>query len=369
MNLLRPTRLSLLERLESGAVLALARAVERPGVPPLTEFGIRYEALVRRLWEGQVSRLWHAYQLPPRQEVTRLREQMSLLRHRIDLLERTNSGSDVDAGNPVTALRLLPEAPLVSWHERGQGQPLLLLNGWTASGLAWPSSWLHRLERRFRIIRIDNRGTGWSRSAPAPFTIADLADDAYRVLRTLRIDKATVLGLSMGGMIAQELALRHPTIVERLVLVASGPPAPQQLSADPAITAHMFRRRKRGQPLPDYLRNMWVVACAPGFRQRQPDLMDELVHQLVERPTPRSGAMAQARAAAAWHGAGRLARITAPTVVMHGAQDALRPVGNGMRLARLIPGAEYVELPDAGHLLPLEAGDALAEALEHPIPR
>ena len=71
--------------------------------------------------------------------------------------------------------------PVVHWHRSGDGPPLLLLNGWTASGLAWPEAWLHRLEESYDVIRIDNRGTGWSRSAPSPFTIADLADDARDV--------------------------------------------------------------------------------------------------------------------------------------------------------------------------------------------
>jgi pimeloyl-ACP methyl ester carboxylesterase len=87
--------------------------------------------------------------------------------------------------------------------------------------------------------------------------------------------------------------------------------------------------------------------------------MGELVEQLAARPTTRFAAMAQARAAGSWHGPKRLARITAPTTVVHGREDVLRPVGNGMRLSRLIPGARYVEFADAGHLLPLEAMEEL----------
>ena len=116
--------------------------------------------------------------------------------------------------------------PVVHWHRSGKGPPLLLLNGWTASGLVWPETWLGRLEDGYDVIRIDNRGTGWSRSAPSPFTISDLAADARDVLTACGIDRATVLGISMGGMIAQELAIRHSEIVEKLVLVATMPPTP-----------------------------------------------------------------------------------------------------------------------------------------------
>lgn len=84
--------------------------------------------------------------------------------------------------------------------------------------------------------RLDNRGTGWSRSAPYPFTIADMADDARDVLRACRIDRAAVLGQSMGGMIAQELAIKHSEFVDKLVLAATRPPA----SAYIAPSADMF---------------------------------------------------------------------------------------------------------------------------------
>jgi 3-oxoadipate enol-lactonase len=100
--------------------------------------------------------------------------------------------------------------PAVHWRTSGRGPALVLLNGWSASGLAWPRSWIRRLGASFRVIRVDNRGSGWSRHAPTPFTMADLADDVADVLDAEGVERATVLGLSMGGMIAQELALRAP---------------------------------------------------------------------------------------------------------------------------------------------------------------
>ena len=96
-----------------------------------------------------------------------------------------------------------------NWFSRGEGEAVLLINGWSASGIAWPAAWLDELTGRYRVIRLDNRGTGWSRTAPTPFTIGDLADDARDVLKAAGVRRARVLGLSMGGMIAQELALRH----------------------------------------------------------------------------------------------------------------------------------------------------------------
>ena len=127
---------------------------------------------------------------------------------------------------------------------------------------------------------------------------------------------------------------------------------------------HMFRRRRPGETYRDYLYDLWVRAAGSGFAQQRPELLEELLDQLAARPTTRSAAMRQARAAGCWYGPERLTAITAPTMVVHGREDQLRPVGNGMRLARLIPGARYVELPGVGHLVPLEAMDKLPAVVE-----
>jgi 3-oxoadipate enol-lactonase len=241
-----------------------------------------------------------------------------------------------------------------NWHEGGNGPLLVLLNGWTASGLAWPRALVHVLERSHRVIRIDNRGTGWSREMPSPFRIADLADDAAAVIKGLGSESATVVGLSMGGMIAQELALRHPSRVARLIILASRPPAPRHIAMDVHLAARLMGRLPP-EPLPDVLRRIWGECCGPGFAAEHPEALDEMVEQILIRPTPRVFLMAQARAIAGWAGAERLKSLAVPTTIVHGEEDRLMPVGNGIRLAQLIPGARYVELGGVGHLVPLEA--------------
>ena len=259
--------------------------------------------------------------------------------------------------------------PVAFWHEGGTGPVVLLLNGWTASGLVWPGDWLARLERRYRVVRVDNRGTGWSRTAPAPFTIGDMAEDAAEVLRGIGAGPATVLGLSMGGMIAQELALRHPELVGQLVLVGTRPPArsyipPAAPVLDRELDHLLGSAPARQTSLEAFYRSIWEPQCAPGFADCRPELFDELVAQIVTQPTPWAAVINQLRAIAAWSGSSRLATIKAPTVVVHGALDELMPVGNGMRLAQLIPAARYIELPAVGHLVPIEAPDVLAEVIE-----
>ena len=310
------------------------------------------EAQLNRAREAQLRLLAHAVGTKTTAEARELREREA--REERDLIAPKLRGER-------TRCRI--REPHVFWHEGGDGDVVLLLNGWTASGLVWPSAWLRRLEESFHVVRVDNRGTGFSRTAPAPFTIADLADDAAEVLQAVGAGRCTVLGLSMGGMIAQELALRHPGLVERLILVASRPPSPAHLLGSESIILPLLGGPHRSTPLEEYLRSLWGRFCACDFAEREVALLDELVAQVAGRLTPRSAVINQMRAIAGWYGAERLTSIAAPTVVVHGASDELSPVANGRMLARLIPRARYIELPDVGHLVPLEARDELENIL------
>jgi pimeloyl-ACP methyl ester carboxylesterase len=254
--------------------------------------------------------------------------------------------------------------PEVYWRQTGRGPVLVLLNGWSASGLAWPRTWLRALERDFTVVRIDNRGSGYSRFAETPFTMADLADDVAAVLDEVTADTATVLGISMGGMIAQEFAFRHGQRLDALVLSATRPPAPAYAAPKASgMLLDLMGPPRRSETLEMYFTRLWTSATGEGFAARDPDAIDELVRQIVERPTPRGMLVHQLRAVNGWGHAERLTRITAPTVVVHGAEDRLIHVLNGRRLGEMIPGAQYVELDGVGHLPPLEAPDELHELI------
>ena len=240
----------------------------------------------------------------------------------------------------------------------------MLLNGWSASGLAWPRTWLRELERLFRVIRVDNRGSGFSRFPDTPFTMSDLADDVAAVLDEADVERATVAALSMGGMIAQEFELRHAERVDGLVLIATRAPAPAYLA--PTTSNDMWfllQRPRRRETLDTYFTRVWSDGAAPGFLEREPDSISELVRQIAERPTPRAMLLHQLRAVNGWGHADRLRRLRVPTVVVAGAEDRLATVANGRRLAELIPGARYVELAGVGHLPPLEAPDRLLDVI------
>jgi pimeloyl-ACP methyl ester carboxylesterase len=245
-------------------------------------------------------------------------------------------------------------------HDGGSSGPaIVFLNGWTASGLVWPANLIGALERDHWVIRIDNRGSGWSRHAPRPYTIGDLAADVRRIIDELGLAAPTVVGLSMGGMVAQELALRWPDRVGRLVLLGTRPPSPEDSLPPAAVTASLLASPPKGVPLRRFLRDGWATVTAPGFAAAHPERIDEMAAAIARRPTPRFALLDQARAIAAWSGAHRLRRLAVPTTVVHGTDDPLIPVNNGMRISQLIPGSRYVELTNVGHLVPYEAPEAV----------
>ncbi len=249
------------------------------------------------------------------------------------------------------------------WRGRGRGPGLVLLNGYGASADAWPGQWMQALASRHTVVTVDVRGGGRSRFAQKPFTIRDLAEDVVAVLDEVGLSTAVVLGLSMGGMVAQELALVAPERVRGLVLVGTRPPVPRFVPPPLRSNLRLLLPAGRGRSLEDYFRDLWAAAAAPGFAGAHPDRLDELARQSAERPTPRAMLVHQMRAMSAWAHAERLTRISVPTAVVHGALDSFAPVANGRVLAELIPGASYDEVPDVGHLIPLEAPDRLDAAI------
>jgi pimeloyl-ACP methyl ester carboxylesterase len=252
-----------------------------------------------------------------------------------------------------------PTQPIHHHDGGGPGPAIVFLNGWTASGLVWPRELIDAFERDHRVIRIDNRGSGWSRHAPRPYTIDDLALDARGIIDDLGLGPATVVGLSMGGMIAQQLALRWPDRVAHLVLLATRPPSPEDTLAPPDVTASLLSSPPPGVPLRRFLRDGWATVTGPGFAAAHPERIEEMAASIARRPTPRFALLDQARAFAAWSGAERLRRLAVSTTVVHGSDVPLIPVRNGMRIAQLVPGARYVELPSVGHLVPYEAPETV----------
>ena len=264
----------------------------------------------------------------------------------------------------MAALASRPRGPHVFWRARGTGaQTLVLVNGYAASALAWPREWIRDLADEVRVITLDNRGSGWSRFAPTPFTIEEMAGDVLDVLDDAEVESAVVMGISMGGMIAQEVALATPERVDALALVATRPPIPRFIQPPASSVVALTRPLLPGESFRAYVRRLWTAAAAPGFADRQPEIIEELIDQTVERPTPRGPMLQQLRAMSGWGHAERLVTLRMPTTIVHGVEDRFAPIANAESLHELIPGSDLVRVEGVGHLVPHEAPELLRDRL------
>lgn len=229
---------------------------------------------------------------------------------------------------------------------RGQGLPLLLIQGMAATHEMWGEDFLGPLEEHFDILAYDHRGVGRGDRADSGFTVADLADDAAAVIASVGWTSAHVLGISLGGMVAQELVLRHPATVRSVVLGCTWAGGAGGVIAE---TSHRMVEAIASRDLGRGLR----VSFEANFSQRYGELPGtrELYRQralAVRMPVP--VVQLQFRAALAHNAADRLHEVAVPTLILHGTADAEIPVSNAYRLAELIPGARLELFDGAGHL-------------------
>ena len=250
------------------------------------------------------------------------------------------------------------------YYERaGEGEPLLLIQGMSATHLAWGRPFLTGLEPSFDCVIFDNRGMGRSGRAELPFTVADMAGDAAALLDALGIETAHVVGISMGGAIAQELALAHPERIRTLTLGATFCGGPESSLMAPEDLQMLGAAYASGEP-EQVFRAMWEINISPAHRADDShfDAFREMGSTL---PAPRPVVMQQMRACAEHDTSARLDRIDLPTLVVHGTADRLIKVDNGKLIARLIP-APIELLEDVGHMFWWEQPERSAELIrEH----
>jgi 3-oxoadipate enol-lactonase len=250
------------------------------------------------------------------------------------------------------------------YYERaGSGEPMLLIQGMSATHLAWGPVFRPELEPSFDTIAFDNRGMGRSGHAELPFGIVDMAGDAIGLLDALELESAHIVGISMGGAIAQELALAHPDRVRTLTLGATFCGGPDSTLMAPEDLQMLGAAYASGDP-EQVFRAMWAINISPTFAAddtRFPAFR-EMGSSL---PAPRQVVMQQMRACAEHDTCDRLHELSMPTLVIHGTADRLIDFSNGELIARLIP-ARLEPLEDVGHMFWWEQPERSAELIrEH----
>jgi len=248
----------------------------------------------------------------------------------------------------------------LSYHRAGNGEPLLMIQGMSGTHRAWGEPFGAEMERSFECIVFDNRGMGESAEAALPFDIADMAADTVALMDSLGLETAHVLGISMGGAIAQELALAHPERIRTLTLGATFCGGPEAKLMRPEDLQMLGAAYASGEP-EQVFRAMWEINLSPDFRAD--DSRFAAFKEMAEAlPAPRQVVMQQMQACAAHDTSARLGAIELPTLVVHGTVDRLIDVANGKSIAAAIPSPiELME--DVGHLFWWEQPERSAELI------
>ncbi len=242
------------------------------------------------------------------------------------------------------------------YEVHGEGEPLLLIMGLSLSSKSWFRT-VPALSENYKVIIFDNRGTGFSSKPNTPYSIEMMANDALAVMDAAEVESAHVYGISMGGMIAQRLAIQYPERIRSLILgcTTSGGANHVQPGADVSM---LMLSRASSTATPEEM--AWATApilYSQSFLENQRDLVAEDIKRRIEQPILPYAYMLQLQACLAHDSYKELDQIKVPAFVIHGDEDKLVPFENGETLAEKLPNAEFLTVKGAGHIYVTEAND------------
>jgi pimeloyl-ACP methyl ester carboxylesterase len=264
---------------------------------------------------------------------------------------------------PNESFKTVPvDGAQIAYRRVGSGKPLMVLNGFAATSTDWDPSFIDRLASSNEIILLDNRGIGRSTDNGQPFDIAELADDAARVIEMLGIERANVLGWSMGGFIAQTLAVQHPGRITKLILLSTDAGGADADLASAAVWSQLIDMS--GTPHEQARRLLSLLfprAIAESIYREFGDIVAaaraKLSPSLVNR---------QVAAMDAWHHTGignRLREINVPVLIATGTADIVIPPSNALKLVNAIPGAWLAQFNGGGHAFMAQYPRPLADLI------
>jgi pimeloyl-ACP methyl ester carboxylesterase len=265
----------------------------------------------------------------------------------------TNRGSEVKITGQAQIARV--NGVSIAYTVQGAGVPLVLVMGYRLSSSAWPTGLIEALATRFTVVTFDNRGTGLSEKPLHGYALSNMAVDVCCLLDHLGIERAHMLGYSMGGAIAQEFALRYPARLLALILCATFCGGSKTTYAKPHILSAI--RDLEGLLPEEAARRIWSVTYSPAYLRSNQQAVELQMRREIANPTPLYVADLQFQALAEFDSSSALSSINAPTLVLTGAFDQLVPPRNSRIIADLIPHAKLVVIPECGHRVMWEALD------------
>ncbi len=248
----------------------------------------------------------------------------------------------------------------IAYELHGTGEPLLLIQGLGLGRWAWFRQ-VRQLKHHYRVITFDNRGVGESSKPHYPYTIEMMAEDAAELLHYLGIERAHIAGASLGGMIAQFMAVHHSSMVNKLVLACTTPgktlgfPIPKQTLQTMTIPV--------GKTAAEMLRHVMSPAFAEGFMESYPELIEKIIQMRLKDHTPLYAWNAQFNAALQFDNARDLDKIKCPTLIITGDQDLVIPCHNSYILHKHIPASRLSVIPGGGHLFFMEQAEIFNEKI------
>ncbi len=249
----------------------------------------------------------------------------------------------------------------IHYRVYGGGEPLLMIMGLGANADWWYEPFLEPLTQRFQVVTFDNRGAGRTTPAEGPYSIPMMVEDTVGLMDHLGWDSAHVLGASMGGMIAQELALEHPQRVRKLVLMVTSCSGGESVLASPEVLTSLSVPRE-GLSDEEIARTLVLPVLFPQwFMDENPELVEETMRTNLIAPISPACFMAQLNAIIAWSDHPRLGGLRHPTLLITGSEDILIPPENSRILAEAIPDSRLVEYEGGGHGLIVQFPQQVAE--------
>ncbi len=236
------------------------------------------------------------------------------------------------------------------YEEQGNGVPLVMIMGLSANLDWWVPEPITTLARHFKVITFDNRGAGRSGDPGVACTIKDFADDTVGLMSALNIPKAHVLGISMGGMIAQELVLNYPDRVDKLVLCSTNAGGSKQVPPSMEVLK-LLGADRTGLTDEQVARSTISLLYPPEFVKNHPDHVEATMRQILKAPIKPDSYKRQIQAILQFNAGRRLKTVSTPTLVLHGKKDLLIPPENADIIAKLIPGAKVALFEESGHAL------------------
>ncbi len=255
----------------------------------------------------------------------------------------------------------------IYYEEHGDraAEPVLLIMGFIMNAMAWAPQ-VEALAPQYRVITLDNRGCGRSAQPPGPYSMREMVADTAAVLNAAGVESAHVIGVSMGGMIAQQFVLAHPERVRSLILMATTPGGPhsygyEEMRENARLTDGVTSIEEAMTP--ERMAEFALQVFTPEFLQTQGAGFAQMLGSMMQFPSTLDGMRGQMAAIAGHDVYDRLPEIRVPTLVLTGSDDVMVDARNAPLIAQRIPGAQLREFPGLRHGFTAERPDEVNAAI------